>query len=45
MSKTPARVAAKQRYLPDGDGMPARIVCTALVLAVLVLVARIAAVW
>jgi hypothetical protein len=45
MNKAAARAAAKQRHLPDHDGTPARMVCTALALAVLVLVVRIAAVW
>jgi uncharacterized iron-regulated membrane protein len=47
MNKTPARATAAQRYLPrhDRGGTPTRIVCAALVLAVLVLVFRIAAIW
>jgi hypothetical protein len=47
MSKTPARATAAERYLPEHDrgGTPARMVCAALVLAVLVLVVRIAAIW
>jgi hypothetical protein len=47
MSKTPARTTAAARYLPEHDrgGTATRIVCAALVLAVLVLVVRIAAIW
>jgi hypothetical protein len=47
MSKTPARTTAAARYLPEHDrgGTPTRIVCAALVLAVLILVVRIAAIW
>jgi hypothetical protein len=47
MSKTPAPATAAKRYLAEHDrgGTPARIVCAALALAVLVLVVRIAAMW
>jgi hypothetical protein len=47
MSKTPAPATAAERYLPEHDsgGTPASMVCAALVLAVLVLVVRIAAIW
>jgi uncharacterized iron-regulated membrane protein len=47
MNKTPARAAAAARYLPqrDRDGMPTKIVCAALALAMLVLVVRIVAIW
>jgi hypothetical protein len=45
MNRTPARVAAAERPLPEHDrgGTPTAIVCSALVLAVFVLVVRIAA--
>jgi hypothetical protein len=45
MNKTPARASAAERILPEHGrgGTPTRIVCTALALAVLVLVVRIAA--
>jgi hypothetical protein len=47
MSKTPVRVTAAARYLPEHDrgGTPTTIVCAALALALLVLVVRIAAIW
>jgi hypothetical protein len=47
MSKTPARAAAAEQCLPEHDrgGTPTSIVCTALVLAVFVLIVRIAATW
>jgi hypothetical protein len=47
MNKTPARAAAAERILPEHDrgNTPTAIVCAALVLAVLVLVVRIAATW
>jgi hypothetical protein len=45
MNKTPARVIAAEHGLPEHDrgGTPAGIVCAAVALAVLVLLARIAA--
>jgi hypothetical protein len=45
MNETPPRAAAAERVLPEHDpgGTPAAVVCTALALAVLVLVVRIAA--
>jgi hypothetical protein len=47
MSKTPAQAAAARRIPPEHDrsGTPAGIVCTALALAVFVMVVRIAAIW
>jgi uncharacterized iron-regulated membrane protein len=47
MNQTPARATAAERVLPEHDrgGTPASIVCAALALAVVVLVARIAAIW
>jgi hypothetical protein len=47
MSKTPARVTAAERCLPEPDrgDTPTRMVCAALALALLVLVVRIAATW
>jgi hypothetical protein len=47
MNKTPAQAAAAERTLlgHDPSGTPAGIVCAALVLAVLVLVVQIAAIW
>ena len=47
MNKTSARAAAAERVLPEHGwgGTPAGIVCAALVLAVLVLVVRIAVIW
>jgi hypothetical protein len=47
MNEAPARASAAKRVQPehDPDGMPARIVCAALALALLVLVVRIAAIW
>jgi hypothetical protein len=47
MSEIPARDAAAARFLPETgrDATPAKIVCTALALALLVLVLRIATVW
>jgi uncharacterized iron-regulated membrane protein len=47
MRKTAARVTATERYLPQHDrgGRPARIICAALALAVLVVAVRIAAIW
>ncbi|WP_375412718.1 hypothetical protein [uncultured Bradyrhizobium sp.] len=47
MSKIPTRAAARARSLPQDDrgSAAARIVCTALGLAVLMLAVRIAAIW
>jgi hypothetical protein len=47
MSEIPARDAATARFPSEygRDGAPARIVCAALALALLVLALRIAAIW
>jgi uncharacterized iron-regulated membrane protein len=47
MSETQVRPAARARPLTEADrgGTAARIVCTALALALLVLALRIAAIW
>jgi hypothetical protein len=47
MNEIPARNAAAARLRPEtgGDATPAKLVCTALALALIVLVLRIATVW